>query len=101
MLRDQRAVPAALQGFIFQAMRKNRAWCAWKDNSRVLLLTCEMLLEQSRERGSPVLHVQLYGEDGELQDDAWWLVDQEGAWRRGGRQDDPETAPAVAPVSSA
>ena len=101
MLRDQRAVPAALQGVIFQAMRKGRAWCAWKDDSRIWLLTCEMLLERSRERGSPVLNVELYDEVGELKDDACWLVDQEGEWRRGARQDDPATAPTVAPVSSA
>ena len=101
LLRDQRAVPAALQGVIFQAMRMDRAWCAWKDNSRVWLLTCEMLLEQSRQRGSPVLNVQLYAEDGELKDDASWLVDPEGEWRRGARQDAPATAPALAPVSSA
>ena len=95
MLRDQRAVPAALQGVIFQAMREERAWCAWKDDSRVSLLICEMLLEPSRERGSPVLNVQLYDEGGELKDDAWWLVDHEGEWRRGARQDDPATAPTV------
>jgi hypothetical protein len=85
MLRDQRAVPAVLQGVIFQAMRADRAWCAWKDDSRISLLTCEMLLEQSRERGSPVLHVQLYGEDGELKDNACWGVDPEGKWRRDAR----------------
>ncbi len=101
MLRDQRVVPAALQGVIFQAMRKERAWCAWKDNSRIWLLTCEMLLERSRECGSPVLNVQLYDEGGELKDDAWWLVDQEGQWRRDARQEDPATAPTVTPVSSA
>lgn len=100
ILRDQRVVPAALQGIIFHAMRKERAWCAWKDNSRIWLLTCEMLLERSRERGTPVLNVQLYDEGGELKDDAWWLVDQEGQWRRGACQEAPATAPTVTPVSS-
>jgi hypothetical protein len=99
MLRDQRAVPAALQGVIFQAMHKDRAWCAWKDNSRIWLLTCEMLLELSRERGSPVLNVQLYGEDGELKDSDSWALDREGKWRRGAGQDRAAIAPTVTPVS--
>jgi hypothetical protein len=82
MVRDQRLMPAALQGVIFRAMRKDRAWCAWKDNSRIWLLTCEMLLDPSRERGSPVLNVHLYGEDGELKDSASWAVDNDGKWCR-------------------
>jgi hypothetical protein len=101
MLRDQRAVPAVLQSVIFQAMRMDRAWCAWKYNSRIWLLTCEMLLERSREHGSPVLDVQLYDESGELKDNAWWLVDGEGAWRRDACQDGPATGPTATLVSSA
>lgn len=101
MLRDQRAVPAVLQGVIFQAMRKNRAWCAWKDNSRIWLLTCEMLLERSREHGSPVLDVQLYSEDGELKDSDSWTVDKEGKWCRGACQDNPALGSTVSPVSTA
>jgi hypothetical protein len=101
MLRDQRAVPAVLQSVIFQAMRRDRAWCAWRYNSRIWLLTCEMLLERSREHGSPVLDVQLYDESGELKDSAWWLVDREGEWRRGACEDGPATGPTAAPVSSA
>ena len=89
MIRDQRLMPAVLQGVIFQAMRKDRAWCAWKDNSRTWLLTCEMLLDPSRERGSPVLNVHLYSEDGELEDSASWAIDNEGKWRRGAGQDSP------------
>ena len=82
MVRDQLLMPAALQGVIFRAMREDRAWCAWRDNSRMRLLTCEMLLDSSRERGSPVLNVHLYGEDGRLEDSASWAVDNEGKWCR-------------------
>lgn len=82
MVRDQRLMPAVLQGVIFRAMRNDRAWCAWKDDSRTWLLTCEMLLDSSRERGSPVLSVQVYGESGELEDSASWAVDSEGKWAR-------------------
>ncbi len=89
MVRDQRLMPAVLQGVIFRAMRKDYAWCAWKDNSRIRLLTCEMLLDRSRERGSPVLNVHLYGEDGELEDSASWAIDNEGKWCRGAGQGGP------------
>lgn len=82
MVRDQRLMPAVLQGIIFRAMRNDRAWCACKDNSRIRLLTCEMLLDPSRERRSPVLNVHLYGEGGDLKDCASWAVNDEGRWRR-------------------
>jgi len=101
MVRDQRAVPAVLQGVIFQAMRNDRAWCAWRDASRISLLTCEMLLEPSRAYGSPVLNVQLYDEDGELKDSDSWVVDREGKWRRGASKDGPAVAPGIAPLSTA
>lgn len=101
MIRDQRAVPAVLQRLIFQAMREDRAWCAWQDHSRMWLLTCEMLLEQSRVHGSPVLNVHLYGEDGELKEADSWLVDGDGKWRRGALQDSAAAAPAVGPASTA
>ena len=84
MIRDQKAMPAPLQGVIFQARRKDLAWCCWKDSSGLWLLTCEMLLDLSREHGSPVLDVQLYGENGELKDNGTWGIDAEGKWRRGG-----------------
>lgn len=87
MIRDQKAMPAELQGVIFQAMRKERAWCCWKHSSRVWLLTCNMLLDLSRKLGSPALDVQLYGENGELKDSDTWVVDTEGKWRRGAGQD--------------
>lgn len=94
MVRDQRLMPAVLQGVIFRAMRQDRAWCAWKDNSRTWLLTCEMLLDRSRECGSPVLDVQLYGEDGALEDSASWAVDKEGKWARGAASPASESASA-------
>ena len=94
MIRDPRAVPAELRSVIFQAVREQRAWCAWKDHSRTSLLTCKMLLEQSRAQGSPVLNVQLYGEDGALKDSDSWVVDSEGKWsRRAGQNDAALAAP--------
>lgn len=89
MVRDQRLMPAVLQGVIFRATRKDHAWCAWKDRSRTWLLTCEMLLDPSRERGSPALNVDLYGEDGELEDSAAWAIDNDGKWCRTGSHGRP------------
>jgi hypothetical protein len=34
------------------------------------------------ERGRPVLHVDAYGEHGELRDSAFWLAVGDGEWRR-------------------
>lgn len=91
MIRDQKAMPAELQGIIFQAMRRERAWCCWKHGSRVWLLTCDMLLDLSRKHGSPALDIQLYGENGELKDSDTWVLEKEGRWHRGAGQDSPAT----------
>jgi hypothetical protein len=36
----------------------------------------------SRERGSPVLLISRYGEQGELTDFGSWVCDPGGTWRR-------------------
>jgi len=36
-----------------------------------------------RERGAPVLQVDLYDEAGELKDAGIWMTDQQGKWSRG------------------
>lgn len=39
-------------------------------------------IRASRERGAPVLQVDLYDEAGELKDAGIWVTDQEGKWTR-------------------
>lgn len=75
-------MPSVLQGLIFRATRQGLAWCSWADGSQIWLLTGDMQLDQSRERGTPVLNVQLYDEAGELNDTGSWFVDKRGEWRR-------------------
>jgi hypothetical protein len=41
-----------------------------------------MSLPLSRERGAPVLRVDLYDEAAELKDAGVWVTDQEGKWTR-------------------
>jgi hypothetical protein len=41
-----------------------------------------MSLPLFRERGAPVLQVDLYDEAGELKDAGIWMIDPEGKWSR-------------------
>lgn len=93
MVRDPSAMPAVFQGMIFQAVYKDRAWCCWKHDAQLWLLTGNMPLDPSREHGAPVLSVQLYAEDGALKDSGSW-VGRDGMWRRAADSRSPAT-PAV------
>lgn len=52
------------------------------EQAALLLLTAEMSLPLSRERGAPVVQVNSYAESGELTDADFWVVEHEGKWRR-------------------
>jgi len=81
-IRDPAALPPKLQTLITQATQEGRVWGCWVNSFETCLFTCEMSLARSRERGSPVLMVNRYGESGELQDAGAWTSDPEGVWRR-------------------
>jgi len=81
-IRDPAALPPQLQTLITQATQEGRVWGCWANSFETCLFTCEMSLPRSRERGSPVLLVNRYGESGELQDAGSWMSDPEGKWRR-------------------
>ena len=81
-IRDPAALPLQLQTLITQATQEGRVWGCWVNSFETCLFTCEMSLPRSRERGSPVLLVNRYGESGELQDAGSWTSDPEGTWRR-------------------
>lgn len=99
MVRDPSAMPAVFQAIIFQAVYKDRAWCCWKHDAQLWLLTGDMPLELSREHGAPVLNVQLYGEDGTMKDSGSW-VGRDGTWCRDADQQSPATAAAQVPVAT-
>jgi hypothetical protein len=81
-IRDRSVLASVLQLLVIEAIGKQRAWCCWTDDHHVWLLTGEMSLPLSRERGAPVLQVNSYAEGGELTDAGFWVSDHEGGWRR-------------------
>jgi len=81
-IRDSSALPRELRRVLTHAIRQGQAWSCWGHRVHTWLFTCEMSLPLSRERGTPVLHVNLYGEDGQLQDSGNWLADPRGTWYR-------------------
>jgi hypothetical protein len=80
-IRASGALSAQLQAVVEQAIQKGHVWACWADSYHTWLFTCEMSLPLSRERGSPVLQVDVYDETGELKDAGVW-VNQQGKWSR-------------------
>ena len=76
-----RAVTAIAAGCGAGDRKESRLAC-WADSYHGWLFTCEMSLPLSRERGAPVLQVDLYDEAGELKDTGIWVTDPEGKWTR-------------------
>jgi hypothetical protein len=81
-IRDPSALPEELRRVLTQAIKQGQAWSCWAHRIHTWLFTCDMSLALSRERGTPVLHVSVYGEDGQLQDSGNWLADPRGTWYR-------------------
>lgn len=83
-LRDPDSVPEGLRRILREATEEGKVWLCWANGSDTWLFTCEMSLPLSRERGTPVLCVNLHGSDGALKDSGTWATDPQGAWRRSG-----------------
>jgi hypothetical protein len=83
-IRDPKALSSQLQMIATQAASEGRIWASWANTHYIWLFTCEMSLHLSRERGTPVLLVNRYDENGELQDTGSWTADAEGKWQRCG-----------------
>lgn len=78
---DQSSVPPELRRVALRATQKGQVWLCWAHTFRTWLFTGEMSLPLSRERGVPVLLVNLYN-DGGLQDSSPWMPDRNGKWCR-------------------
>jgi hypothetical protein len=85
-IRDPDALPSDLQRILVRETEKGQVWACWAYGLRTWLFTCEMPLASSRERGVPVLKVNLYDETGDLRDTGTWLADLERKWRRCGEE---------------
>jgi hypothetical protein len=81
-IRDRSVLPEELQRVLTRAIRQGQAWSCWGHCARTWLFTGDMSLPLSRERGTPVLLVSVYGEDGQLQDSGNWMADPRGTWWR-------------------
>jgi hypothetical protein len=75
------AVPKELRGVAELAAKEGRVWACWAHGFRAWLFTAEMLLDLSRERGAPVIQVNVYDEGG-LKDSGLWMPNQDGSWQR-------------------
>jgi hypothetical protein len=81
-IRDSDAVVAPLRRIVPRAVEEGRVWACWAYGAQQWLFTADMSLPLSRERGTPVLSINRYGEDGELKDAGAWLVGPDGFWQR-------------------
>jgi hypothetical protein len=83
-IRDPKALSSQLQMIAARAASEGRIWAAWATTHYTWLFTGEMSLHLSRERGTPVLLVNRYDENGELEDTGSWAADAQGKWQRCG-----------------
>jgi hypothetical protein len=81
-IRDPNALVAPLRRILLRAVEERRVWACWACGAQQWLFTADMSLPLSQERGTPVLSIDRYGEDGELEEAGAWLVGPEGLWQR-------------------
>lgn len=80
-IRNPASVPKELRRIAEEAIKTGRLWSCWAHTFRTWLFTGEMSLSLSRERGAPVLQVDVYEEDG-LKDSGLWMPNLDGKWNR-------------------
>lgn len=80
-IRDLTSVPKHLRRIAKLAAMSGCAWSCWTYRTRAWLVTGEMLIPLSRERGAPVLQVDVYGED-DPKDSGLWMIARDGKWSR-------------------
>lgn len=82
LVRDWAELPQSLRDRVSQAERIACSWECWSDQPDFWLFTADMALPLSRERGSPVLRICRFREDGQLHDAGHWVSDRELRWRK-------------------
>jgi hypothetical protein len=81
-IRDPNAVVAPLRRILLRAGEEGRVWACWAYGVQQWLFTADMSLPLSRERGTPVLSIDRYSEDGELFETGACVVGPDGLWQR-------------------
>lgn len=81
-IRDPKVLTDEMRKILNRATELGQVWSCWADGLHAWLFTCELSLPRSCERGTPVLHVDLYGEEGRLKDSSSWMADWQGKWCR-------------------
>lgn len=81
-IRDPKALTDEMREILNRATEHGQVWSCWADGLHAWLFTCELSMPRSCERGTPVLHVDRYGEEGRLTDSGSWMPDWQGKWRR-------------------
>jgi hypothetical protein len=81
-VRDPEALPAKLRRILIRATGQGEVWTCWTYGVRFWLFTGNMSLPLSRERGTPVLRVSLYDDEGELKEAGTWMAAPGGKWQR-------------------
>lgn len=79
--RDTGVLSRELRALAARATEGGQMWSCWERGIDTWLILCEMSLPLSRERGSPVLKIELYGDEG-LKDAGLWTADRQGNWSR-------------------
>jgi hypothetical protein len=82
-VRLMSAMPKELRRVADLAVKAGRVWVCWAQGFRAWLFTAEMPLALSRERGTPVMQVEIYDEGG-VKDSGLWTPNQDGTWQRCG-----------------
>lgn len=82
-VRDPDSLPVNLRRVLSKIAGTSQVWTCWACGTHMWLFTGQISLGLSRERGTPVLQVDLYGEDGDLKEAGTWMTDPDGkSWRR-------------------
>ena len=81
-VRDPGALSSQMRRVVAAKTEQGHVWMCWANNFQFWLFTCEMSLSASRERGAPVLTVDLYDEGGELKETGSWVSTPQRTWQR-------------------
>jgi hypothetical protein len=79
--RDVGGLPQELRALAMRATQRDLAGGCWERGPDTWLVLGEMSLPLSRERGSPVLRIELYTDQG-LKVTGLWAADRNGNWSR-------------------